>query len=176
MLVLTRKIGQQIVLPEHGITIDVVEASKTHVRLAISAPANVQVHRREVWDRVLGPGDGSPSVGCKPAFDRETDGRENGAIPPPPEANLDQCLAWWIAKRTGGRIRRLAVETRGNRIIIRGSARSFYARQLVQAAVQEVLETRGEVPPRLVEYKMEIGGEEKRRTFDIGAKRGQNAD
>ena len=36
MLVLTRKIGQQVILPEQGITIDVMEVGKTRVRLGIS--------------------------------------------------------------------------------------------------------------------------------------------
>ncbi len=43
MLVLTRKLGQQVVLPEQGITIDVVDLGKTRVRLGISAPSAVPV-------------------------------------------------------------------------------------------------------------------------------------
>jgi carbon storage regulator CsrA len=43
VLVLTRKIGQQVVLPEQGIMIDVVEVGKTHVRLGISAPSEIPV-------------------------------------------------------------------------------------------------------------------------------------
>ena len=58
MLVFTRKIGQQVVLPEQGITIDVVDIGKTRVRLGISAPADIPVHRREVWDRAHGTGSG----------------------------------------------------------------------------------------------------------------------
>jgi len=60
MLLLTRKIGQQVVLPDQGITIDVVDVCRTHVRLGITAPVNILVHRREVWDRVLGSRDGLP--------------------------------------------------------------------------------------------------------------------
>ena len=62
MLVLTRKIGQQVVLPEQGITIDVVDLDKTRVRLGISAPADIPVHRREVWDR----DDGQPRSSDSP--------------------------------------------------------------------------------------------------------------
>ena len=55
MLVFTRKIGQQVVLPDQDITIDIMEVGKTRVRLGISAPADIPVHRREVWDRTHGP-------------------------------------------------------------------------------------------------------------------------
>ena len=54
MLVLTRKSGQQVVLPEQGITIDVVDVGKSHVRLGITAPSDIPIHRREVWDRARG--------------------------------------------------------------------------------------------------------------------------
>ena len=63
MLVLTRKIGQQLVLPEQGITIDVVDVGKTRVRLGISAPADIPVHRREVWDRAHGSDNCPPASG-----------------------------------------------------------------------------------------------------------------
>ncbi len=59
MLVLTRKIGQQITLPKQGITINIVEVGRTQVRLGIAAPADVVIHRREVWDRLSHPGGGA---------------------------------------------------------------------------------------------------------------------
>ncbi len=52
MLVLTRRIGQQIVLPGCGVTIDVVNVGKNHVRLGISAPAGMPIHRSEIWGRI----------------------------------------------------------------------------------------------------------------------------
>ena len=45
MLVLTRKIGQQIVLPECEVTIEVLSVGKNQVRLGIAAPAGITVHR-----------------------------------------------------------------------------------------------------------------------------------
>ena len=51
MLVLARKTGQQIVLPECGVTIEVLNVGKNQVRLGIAAPADIPVHRSEVWDR-----------------------------------------------------------------------------------------------------------------------------
>ncbi len=156
MLVLTRKIGQQVVLPDHGITIDVVDVGKTRVRLGISAPPDVPIHRREVWDRVDGTGD-RPPTSSDISPDRLAADEQKGATAPSPSfADLGQCLALWIAKRTGGRIRRLSVETRDDRIVIRGSARSFYARQLAQAAVQEVFGLCDALPQRFVEYGIDI--------------------
>ena len=52
MLVLTRKIGQQIVLPGCSVTIDVVCVTKSQVRLGIEAPFDVPVYRREILDRI----------------------------------------------------------------------------------------------------------------------------
>ena len=60
MLVLVRKIGQQIVLPGCGVTIDVLDLGKTRVRLGIAAPADIPVHRGEVWDRILRRGENQP--------------------------------------------------------------------------------------------------------------------
>ena len=55
MLVLTRKIGQQIVLPGCGITIDIVGVTKSQVRLGIEAPSDVAVYRSEILDRIHRP-------------------------------------------------------------------------------------------------------------------------
>jgi carbon storage regulator len=55
MLVLTRKVGQQIVLPGCGVTINVIDAGKHRVRLGVAAPADVPVHRGELWERIRQP-------------------------------------------------------------------------------------------------------------------------
>jgi carbon storage regulator CsrA len=60
MLVLNRKIGQQIILPELGITIDVVEVGRSQVRLGIAAPSGVSIRRREVRDRRQAAEQGQP--------------------------------------------------------------------------------------------------------------------
>jgi carbon storage regulator len=49
MLVLTRKIGQQIILGD-DIVITVVEVDRGRVRIGIDAPKAVQVMRRELLD------------------------------------------------------------------------------------------------------------------------------
>jgi carbon storage regulator len=53
MLVLSRRTGEQIVLPEAGVTVTVLGVSGKRVRLGVEAPANATVHRAEVWRRIL---------------------------------------------------------------------------------------------------------------------------
>ncbi len=64
MLVLSRKIGERIVLPEGDVSIVVLSASGKRVRLGIEAPPGTAVHRAEVWQRILDlatPAQSSPS-------------------------------------------------------------------------------------------------------------------
>ncbi len=157
MLVFSRKIGQQVVLPEQGITIDVVSAGKTRVRLGISAPADVPIHRGEVWDRAHGGGDNGPGVTSDHSANRlAADSRRRPPVPSPSFADLDQCLARWIVQRTGGRINGLSIERVDGRIVIRGSARSFFVRQLAQAAVNEVLKVYDRFSPGSVECSIDV--------------------
>ncbi len=60
MLVLTRKVGQQLILPGCRVTIDVLNVSKNRVRLGIVAPSTTQVHRSEVWQRICSEGGTTP--------------------------------------------------------------------------------------------------------------------
>ncbi len=161
MLVLSRKTGQQLVLPEQGITIDVVEVGKTRVRLGITAPSNIAVHRAEARDRAAATGSEPLPRSDSPPEPLAADEPTSAKPPSPSSADLGPCLALWIAKRTGGRVRRLSVETYDDRIVIRGSARSFYARQLAQAAVQEVFDLCDGLPQRPVDYSIDVADEER---------------
>lgn len=49
MLVLSCKVGQRIVLPTIDAEITVVAVKGRAVRLGVSAPADVAIHRVEVW-------------------------------------------------------------------------------------------------------------------------------
>lgn len=64
MLVLTRRIGEQVVVPGCEITITVLAVRRNRVRLGITAPTGLSVHRQEVWRRmataVASQQDGSP--------------------------------------------------------------------------------------------------------------------
>jgi len=58
MLVLSRKVGERVVVPHVDLTVTVLEVRGKVVRLGISAPADVDVHREEVWcgaDQATGP-------------------------------------------------------------------------------------------------------------------------
>ena len=52
MLVLTRKPGEEIVIPSLNVTIRLIEIRGEKVRVGIEAPADIAVHRKEVWDRI----------------------------------------------------------------------------------------------------------------------------
>lgn len=52
MLVLTRRVGEQVVVPQCRLTVTILDATHGRVRLGISAPANVVVHRGEVCERI----------------------------------------------------------------------------------------------------------------------------
>jgi carbon storage regulator CsrA len=49
MLVLGRKVGERIVVPQCRLTITVTAIQGNRVRLAISAPVEIDVYREEVW-------------------------------------------------------------------------------------------------------------------------------
>ena len=52
MLVVTRKPGESIVVGD-GIEIHVVSVGRNGVRIGVTAPRDVPVHRREVYDLVV---------------------------------------------------------------------------------------------------------------------------
>lgn len=51
MLVLSRKIGEEIVLPNRGVNIVVLGVQGSRVRLGIEAPLDEPVYRAELWKR-----------------------------------------------------------------------------------------------------------------------------
>ena len=52
MLVLSRKLGERIVVPEIDLTLTVVAVEGNTVRLGITAPSEIGVYREELWNRV----------------------------------------------------------------------------------------------------------------------------
>jgi carbon storage regulator len=60
VLVVTRKRGESIVVGD-GIEIEVVSLGRNGVRLGITAPRDVPVHRREVYDQVVAANRGAAS-------------------------------------------------------------------------------------------------------------------
>lgn len=52
MLVLNRKIGEQIVVPQMDLVLTILDVQGEKVSVGITAPLDVKVHRREVWERI----------------------------------------------------------------------------------------------------------------------------
>jgi carbon storage regulator len=63
MLVLRRKLGERILLPECGVTVTVVAIEGNTVRLGISAPAEMGVFREELWQQRRHQPHGPPAKG-----------------------------------------------------------------------------------------------------------------
>ena len=61
MLVLSRKIGERILVPHCELTVTVLAVEGKTVRLGISAPAELDVYREEVWQQLCQQTHGSPS-------------------------------------------------------------------------------------------------------------------
>jgi len=51
MLVLRRKVGERIVVPDCGVVLTVLAVEGNKVRLGISAPAEIAVARAELWQQ-----------------------------------------------------------------------------------------------------------------------------
>jgi carbon storage regulator len=52
MLVLSRKLGERILVPSCEMSVTVVAIEGNTVRLGITAPTDVGVYREELWQRV----------------------------------------------------------------------------------------------------------------------------
>jgi carbon storage regulator len=144
MLVLCRKVGEEVVLPTQGVTISVVQVSGKRVRLGIHAPPDTAIHRLETWQRIR-------------ASDPSSSGPQQ-APQPVPDAPDDPCkrLSRSIKRRAGGRVRSLRVERLGRDLVVSGRVNSYYARQLVQAAVSEALATMGPNGHDDVRYELDV--------------------
>lgn len=147
MLVLSRKPGEQIVLPKLDITITVLGISGKRVRVGLAAPREISIQRVEIMDQV-----GERKV-PQPNTNETAAGAMASVLLP---SDLDATLAHSITRRTAGQIGSLRVETTDGRVIIHGRARSYHARQLAQEAVMEALKVSNSCRPEDVEYNIEM--------------------
>ncbi len=53
MLILSRKVGESILIDDYGISITVLELDGRTVRLGIEAPKHVRIYREEVVQKIL---------------------------------------------------------------------------------------------------------------------------
>jgi carbon storage regulator len=73
MLILTRRVGESVVIGE-DVTVTVLGVKGNQVRIGINAPKHVAVHREEIFERIKNgrtAGDGAGSDSDTPAS-RET--------------------------------------------------------------------------------------------------------
>lgn len=52
MLILTRRVGETLVFGDGSITVTVLGVKGNQVRVGISAPKDVQVHREEIYRKI----------------------------------------------------------------------------------------------------------------------------
>lgn len=52
MLVLTRSVGERLIIGDGDITLTILDIRGNQVRLGIDAPKNVSVHREEIYLRI----------------------------------------------------------------------------------------------------------------------------
>lgn len=61
MLVFARKKGEEIVIPDLGITFKIIGTKSAGViSIGIEAPIEIRVHRKEIWDKILASGETPP--------------------------------------------------------------------------------------------------------------------
>lgn len=73
MLVFSRKLGEQVMLPSLDLKLTVLSIEGSRVRLGISAPESVAVYRQELRNTVCKP---SPAISPT----RDTDTRRNQSV------------------------------------------------------------------------------------------------
>jgi len=63
MLVLSRKLGERILVPDCALEVTVLSVQGKTVRLGITAPAALGVYREEIWRRVCRERQQTPAKG-----------------------------------------------------------------------------------------------------------------
>ncbi len=73
MLILTRRVGESVVIGEESaVTVTVLGVKGNQVRIGINAPKSVAVHREEIFKRIH-------DEAAAPASDTVVNGHSNGA-------------------------------------------------------------------------------------------------
>jgi len=138
MLVLSRKVGEEIVLPDCGVRIGIMRVAGKRVRLGITAPPEIAVHRRETAQRMA-------SAGAPLSSSKRAQASPVGTLPTRRDKtcvllpNTQRRLVDWIDRAARGRLRSLHVDASGEQIVIHGQVDSYHDRHAVQAALLGLL-------------------------------------
>lgn len=62
MLILTRRVGETLMIGD-SVTVTVLGVKGNQVRIGITAPKDVAVHREEIYQRIHKDGDGDAAAG-----------------------------------------------------------------------------------------------------------------
>lgn len=149
MLVLSRKVGEEIVLPEHGVTIGVVAVNGRRVRLGITAPSDIPVFRGELLHRMTESLDGADESG-------DPDGEPSQEFTTDTNDDWQEAVKRKIAARTHGDVLVVDVDVVDGRLIVQGRARSYYGKQLACAAALELLDAPESTPFTHVELNIDV--------------------
>lgn len=52
MLVLTRSVGERLIIKDGEIRLNVLEVKGNQVRIGIDAPKHISIHREEIYNRI----------------------------------------------------------------------------------------------------------------------------
>jgi carbon storage regulator len=66
MLILTRRVGETLMIGD-SVTVTVLGVKGNQVRIGITAPKDVAVHREEIYQRIQRGDEGEPANGSLPA-------------------------------------------------------------------------------------------------------------
>jgi carbon storage regulator len=80
MLVVSRRVGEEIMVPQFGIVFRILEVRGNKIRVGITAPPDIRVQRRELYDRIqAGLAVEKPLLAAEPELTVKV--LSNGAVP-----------------------------------------------------------------------------------------------